>query len=412
LTTVLFAAGALQLTLAGIIAIVLISADANPPLQATVRRLAELSARTLPTAPDAAALEGLRTRAGFALVVLLDSAGSELARAGAPPTSPFRLVEEVPLEHGRTLRVTWIPEEPVSPRPLIALLLTFVASGAVSLLLGRWVLSPVRAVASAAHRLGEGALSARTGVTRHDELGQLAQAFDRMAERLGTVVLAQGELVANVSHELRTPLARMRVALDLAAEGLSPSQEAYDELSRDLAELESLVGTLVSTARDALSERRPLDGLGAAKREPVAVTELVAACREHVARRHPARTLLVEGPLDGTFPADASLLGRALFNLLDNAFAYSDGEVRLVLDTTAGDLSFAVVDTGLGMTPEDAARAFEPFFRSDRSRSRATGGLGLGLSLVRRIAQAHGGRAWLESSLGHGTTVTLTLPRS
>jgi signal transduction histidine kinase len=233
-----------------------------------------------------------------------------------------------------------------------------------------------------------------------------------MAHRISALVLSQTELLANVSHELRTPLSRIRVALDLAAEGEPFDASAVGELSTDVAELEALIGTVLSTARLSLSEGRVVDGFGPDRR-PVSVGQLMERTTERFRRSHPGRALQVDVSASSELAVDldATLFPRALDNLLDNAAQYSDGAVTVrVLQLEPGRLRLEVVDEGIGMSADDLAKAFQPFFRADKSRTRATGGLGLGLALCRRIVEAHGGVVQLTSEPGRGTVATIELP--
>ncbi len=273
--------------------------------------------------------------------------------------------------------------------------------------LARALARPLEQLAGTARRLGEGDLSARTGLRGADELGALGQAFDEMAERLTRLVASQRELLADVSHELRTPLARLRVTLGLAAEAEPERARALlREVEGDLSELDGLVGDILAAAR--------LEAVGAQalQRARLDLCELVRQAVARLARLHPGRTVDARLAAPGQVEGDAGLLGRVFDNLLDNAAKYSEPatsiEVRL---EPAGDvLRLAVQDRGRGLSAEDQARLFTPFFRADPSRARGTGGVGLGLALCQRVVAAHGGRIAVESRLGEGTTVTVELP--
>jgi signal transduction histidine kinase len=237
-----------------------------------------------------------------------------------------------------------------------------------------------------------------------------------MAQRISHLLRAEKELIANVSHELRTPLARMQVALDLAAEGDGESaRESLGEIAEDLAELERIVGDVLTAARLSLS-----DGLTASHATPpvrmevVAVSSLLERASARFRSAHPTRTLLLQlRATDSLVHADAVLFRRVLDNLLDNAAKYSsesNGPVELAATCSGARLVFEVRDDGVGIAPDDLPRVFEPFFRADRSRTRTTGGYGLGLALARRIVLAHSGTLELAPRIGGGTVARVELP--
>jgi len=224
-------------------------------------------------------------------------------------------------------------------------------------------------------------------------------------------VKSERQLLADVSHELRTPLSRIRVALDLAAEGdVAKARRYLEEIRLDLEELDQLLGDVLTAAR--------LDQAGGRGEVPLRLQELAAAgvvekAAERFRKAHPARVLDVQ--IDGTLPplvADPAMLRRVIDNLLDNAAKYSEAPapVALVASAKDGMLQVAVRDEGIGIDPQDMPRLFTPFFRTDRSRARGTGGVGLGMALAKRIVEAHGGSIAVESRPGLGTTVTFRVP--
>ena len=304
------------------------------------------------------------------------------------------------------------PEPP--PFGTILAVLLVAALGAAAAVVGRSLARPLARLARTAQAFGEGDLGARTGITRRDELGAVARAFDEMAGRLEKLVLAQTELHANVAHELRTPLARIRLALELAESGdPGVARESLAEIAEDLSELEALVDDILASARMDLARGTATLGAPPLHLATLDVGQVVRGSAERLRHRHPERTVEVElEPLLPTVEGDAVLLRRALDNLLDNARKYSrpGAVIRLRASRRPPGIAIEVIDSGEGIPPEDLARLFTPFFRGDRSRTRATGGVGLGLSLARRIAEAHGGTLGAESTPAVGTTMTMALP--
>jgi signal transduction histidine kinase len=301
------------------------------------------------------------------------------------------------------------------PPPLVwSTLGLLVALAFVSVLFVRSVATPLERLAEATRAFGAGDLSARAGLARRDEVGDLGRAFDEMADRITALVRAQTELLAGASHELRTPLARIRVALDIAADGdADAAREVLAEIAQDLAELEGLVADILVMARLDL-ERARLDGPRTPLRtEAVAVAALLGEATARHREVWPGRALdLVLPPGSPVVRAHRVLLRRAIDNLLDNAAKYSPlGEpIRCVAREQGDTVEIVVADRGIGIPPADLERLFTPFFRSDRSRTRGTGGVGLGLAIARRIVVAHGGTIAVESRPDEGTTFTVALP--
>jgi len=278
--------------------------------------------------------------------------------------------------------------------------------GAASLWFSRRLARPLDQLATAARKFGEGDLSARATLERADELGEVGCAFDDMADRTAGVLMAQRQLMADVSHELRTPLARIRVALELVAEDPIAASDVLSDVGIDLDEIDQLIEDILTTARLDVEQTR-------INRRSTRVDELVAESADRFEARHPGRKLdrTVETS-NASIVCDPILLRRALDNLLDNAAKYSDPTttLRLEVKPVADRAVFEVVDKGIGMSVEELERAFTPFWRADTSRTRKTGGVGLGLALARRIARAHAGDITLASKPNVGTTARLEIP--
>ncbi len=313
---------------------------------------------------------------------------------------------------GGYLLVTRPPNEHDPARGLLFIGAVLVALALASIPLVRSISRPLETLTEASRRLGAGELSARANLNARGEVGELGRAFDEMAARLEALVRGERELLANVSHELRTPLARMRVALELAAEGDRERAQGYlTEIGGDLEELDALIEDVLTAAR--------LDVRGAGAwpiaRDQVDLVAVVRDSAERFRRAHPDRMLEVH--VDGTAPGasgDAALLRRLLGILLDNAVKYSDAPaaITLSLRSAANGARLDVRDRGIGIDVVDLPRLFTPFFRTERSRARGTRGTGLGLALARRIVEAHAGTIHAESVAGEGTTFRVELPPS
>lgn len=353
-----------------------------------------------------------------------DPNGTVVARADPPPDQRKHGPPRVHVVREEKDGKAWQLEYVVHPKgqppgpPWLGLpgIFVLLVVGIAAWLTARSLARPLQKLADATRAFGAGRHDARTNMTRSDEIGEVARAFDDMAERVTKLLQTERELLANVSHELRTPLARIRVALDLASES-DPRHalESLSEIAQDLAELERIVDDVLASARLAL------DASGLTSKPTMFVRterlETQALLDKSVARfaaAHPLRPLQVR--LAGELPAimaDGVLIRRVFDNLLDNAHKYTeDAREPIALEARQedGDVVVEVQDRGIGIDAADLERICEPFFRTDRSRTRTTGGLGLGLTLARRVVSAHQGTMTFTSKIGGGTTARVRLP--
>jgi two-component system OmpR family sensor kinase len=310
-------------------------------------------------------------------------------------------------DDGKAIGV-YVPNNPGFPWSFVLPLgagVLLVVFGA-TLWFSRRLVRPLDELATAARKFGAGDTTARAELHRDDELGDVGRAFDVMAGRTSALISAQRQLMADVSHELRTPLARIRVALELAAEDPVAAKDVLTDVGTDLDEIDRLIEDILTTARLDAAE-------AAVKREPISVGELADRAAARFTARHPGRTLeKIVDDSERAIECDPVLLRRALDNLLDNAAKYSEASspVKLAVRPNGEAIAFEIVDRGVGMTKDELAHAGTPFWRADGSRARRTGGVGLGLALARRIARAHGGDVSLDSAPGRGTTARLQIP--
>lgn len=273
-------------------------------------------------------------------------------------------------------------------------------------------LSPIDKLTRHARRLSAEDLSQRLNLELPaDEVGRLARTFDEMLERLDGAFRRQRQFTADASHELRTPLTAIKGQVEVAL-SKERSAAAYREVlqtaNEEVDRLIRLVGSLLTLAR-ADAGQIPLT------LEPVDLPGLVAGAVEHVrpaAEQRGIELLMAAGP-PVTVRADEDLLLQLLLNLLDNALKHtpSGGRVTTSWDAKDGRVELSVRDTGSGIAAEHLGRVFDRFYRVDTARSRAEGGVGLGLSICQWIAEAHGGAITVESSPDQGATFTITLPR-
>ena len=254
--------------------------------------------------------------------------------------------------------------------------------------LAYYLTSPVRKLQKAVERFGQGDLKARARSSRSDELGELARAFDRMADRLETLLAAERCLLADISHELRSPLARLGVAVELARSGEN-RDAALGRIQKEADRLNDLVGQLLQVTR---AEGDP----GALRAEPVRLDLLLAEVAEdgRVEARARQCEIALQAPQPCTVKGDAELLRRAIENVMRNAIHYTPpgSSVDVALECWGASAVLTVRDQGPGVPPEALPRIFDPFYRVEGDRDRASGGVGLGLAIARRAVELHGGR--------------------
>ncbi len=273
--------------------------------------------------------------------------------------------------------------------------------GAIGML--RWILKPLNLASSAMERVAAGDLQHRVPEGR-DAAGRMGATFNRMAERVQALVQGQRRLMAAVSHELRTPLARMRISSEILRDEGAPGKR-LDSLEADIQEMDVLVGEILESAR--------LDqGVVALHRRESDLRGLVEDALEQSHLQQWDVELDIEEGLIAHL--DPIRISRVLGNLLSNTRRYTPPGSTVFIRASrrgGGWLRLSVEDQGPGVPREDLEHIFEPFFRSDSSRSRKTGGLGLGLMLVSQVVKAHGGRvrAWNRRAGGLGIEILLPL---
>jgi signal transduction histidine kinase len=259
----------------------------------------------------------------------------------------------------------------------------------------RWVTGPISLLAGAAEQLGENIGRPPLAETGPSEVQRAAKAFNTMQRRLARFISDRTRILTAMSHDLKTPITRMR----LRAETLE-DEALRAKFVHDLSEMEHMVAQTLEFMRDS-STSEP--------EQRIDVDALLESLRDDYADM--GKTVAIEGRTAGPLIARPSALRRCLANLLDNAIRYGE-RATIRVEDKARELVIRVLDEGPGMTPEELEKAFEPFFRGEASRSRETGGTGLGLGIARNIARAHGGELTLQNRAGGGLEAILALPRS
>jgi len=283
----------------------------------------------------------------------------------------------------------------------IALILTFVLSRRIS--------SPIGVLAKAARRLGRGDLSQRVQFQGEGEVAALAQAFNSMAADLEHDEQLRRNLVADVAHELRTPLSNIQGYLEAIRDRvMKPNAATIRSLNEEAALLSRLVDELQELS---LAEAGELKLVYQAENITTLIKQAVTPWQPKVAAKEIALSLDLPDNLP-LVNIDWQRVNQVLHNLLENAVAYTHkGGTINVAATTQGDwVEVCVSDTGEGIPAEDLPNTFERFYRVDKSRARVTGGSGLGLTIAKRLVEAHGGKITVQSKPGKGSRFSFTLP--
>ena len=272
------------------------------------------------------------------------------------------------------------------------------------------VLKPVDEITRTAQQIEGSDLSQRIGVKNDDELGRLASTLNDMIGRLEAAFNRQRQFTADASHELRTPLAIMQAEATLALSKertIEDYQKSLETISQESAYMSSVIGKLLFLARsDAGKEQLNF--------EDVDLKELITGLSANI------ETLAIDKGIKFTVDAKENLIVngdkvklRQLFiNILENAVRYTPtgGNISVLLEKKDSNAVTAISDTGIGIPPEHLPHIFERFYRVDKARSRADGGVGLGMAIAKYIADSHGGKIEVESQVGKGTTITVTIP--
>jgi two-component system sensor histidine kinase BaeS len=281
----------------------------------------------------------------------------------------------------------------------------------LSIYLSRSVVAPLQAMSSATQRISEGRYEERVHVDGEDELAQLAQRFNQMAEKLSETESIRRRLIGDVSHELRTPLTAIKGSMEGLIDGILPAtKETYQEIHAEADRLNRLVDDLQELSR-VESRAYPLDV------RPIDVSSLMQTVTKRLTHQAESKHIMLDVQLPLSLPqvlADEDRALQVLTNLSANALQYTpqSGQVTLAAQQMGDQVQISVRDHGAGIPAEHLAHIFDRFYRVDKSRSRqAGGGSGIGLTIARALVEAQGGRIWADSAgEGQGSTFYFTLP--
>lgn len=388
----------------------------SPNVITSIDRVFEEHARTIAaTAPDVETARSLGARLGLQVryegpvgswstasdLPTIHEAGQLRGRRG--PLLLGRHLYVVAGPDGGSYLFAWnVPPTVQEAHATLLILVLVVLMGivlATHMVLTR-LLQPLRALSSGVARLGAGELDVALPNHARDEFGSLTAAFNRMVGRVREMIAARDQLLVDVSHELRSPLTRMKVALELI-----PESEQTSGMVADVVEMERMITELLELER--LRDGR---GMTRARQDLMPLLRDVAAIFRTTAPGVRVVANAGEIPVD----IDAEQVRTVLRNLLENAVKYSLPDSRAVEVSAAQNgerVILRVRDDGPGIPNAEMPNLFEPFFRVDRSRSKKTGGYGLGLSISKRIVEAHGGTIVAENNADRGASFIVTLPK-
>jgi two-component system sensor histidine kinase CpxA len=276
-------------------------------------------------------------------------------------------------------------------------------------MMNKQVAVPVKNLKMILERFGKGELTARSELVRKDEIGQLASSFNQMADQVSSLVEQERKVVRSVAHEVRGPLTRMRLLLERVRSG--------KRLSETLDKLESEIQTLSKMPDILLQLSMVESGQSTIKKLPIEIDLYLESELEKMNLQGESRNCTFAYQRDESLAeswiinTDESILSRCLENILDNALRHAPAgtSIDVKLEKNSDSYIITIRDYGDGVPEQEVSAIFRPFFRSDASRNRHTGGLGLGLAITRTGIQALGGKVWAENA-SPGLRVMLSMP--
>ena len=293
---------------------------------------------------------------------------------------------------------------------IVAVIAATLVALIASLIISRNIVAPVRSMTNASGRIAEGHYDERVALQGNDELSQLARSFNQMAEQLEQVESMRRQLIGDVAHELRTPLTAIKGSAEALMDGVLPaSDETYLQIHAEAERLSHLVDDLQELSR-VESRATQLDI------HPADSTALIQTVTKRLQHQFDEKrvTLTSSLPHDPIIVlADGDRVIQTLTNLIGNALQYTpeNGTVTVLIERDKNEARISVRDTGFGIPSDQLTHIFDRFYRVDKSRSRAHGGSGIGLTIAKHLVEAHGGKIWAESAgENKGSVFVFTLP--
>lgn len=300
----------------------------------------------------------------------------------------------------------------------LAALAALIAAVLASFLISRQVVNPVQRMMKLSHRIAEGEYEERLKISRGvgsnqvDELDQLALSFNQMADKLEKTEVMRRQLIGDITHELRTPLAAIKGYMEGLMDGVIPAEpDTYQQVHTEVDRLQRLVNDLQELSRVEA-------GAFQLKPELVSLSGLVDTVKGNLGHQFEDKDIQLDTQIEPNLPkimVDKDRILQVLTNLVGNALQYTPGggKVSIHASRDRSEILVSVSDTGIGISPDHLPFIFNRFYRTDKSRTRASGGSGVGLTIAQALVKAHHGRIWAESSgEGKGSTFSFTLPAS
>jgi len=316
------------------------------------------------------------------------------------------------MQSGLLSQYTTAVYEAVTYATLAALISAILASFFIS----RQVVTPMLRMMSLSHRIAEGEYEERLSLPggqqadQTDELGQLALSFNQMADKLEKTETMRRQLIGDVTHELRTPLTAVKGYLEGLMDGvLPPDPETYQQIHSEIDRLQRLVNDLQELSRVEA-------GAIQLQLAPVSPASLIERIQSALGRQFEEKNIQLVTDVEPGLPdvlVDKDRIIQVLTNLVGNALQYTPngGKVTMTTRRERSEILFSVKDTGIGISAEQLTHVFNRFYRTDKSRNRASGGSGIGLTIAKALVQAHQGKIWAESSgEGKGSTFSFLIP--
>lgn len=294
----------------------------------------------------------------------------------------------------------------------LLLLVAILVSAAVSLILTRFIVLPVRRLQEAGHRVAEGDLSVRVAHTvgdRQDDIAQLARDFDTMTGRIERLLTAQRRLMRDVSHELRSPLARLQALQSLARQRLTDNDDTsvLDRMEAESERLNHLIEEILSFAR--------IDAQEEVQRQKTDLADMIRAITDDVSIEigEEPKDVNYQGPDRLTLDVESALIHSAIENIVRNAIRFTESgtAVTVAIEEGVEDVTIAVDDHGPGVPDEALDKLFEPFYQVDESRTPSSGGSGVGLAIAKRAIDLHGGSIRASNRTPNGLRVEMRIPK-